>query len=153
MKASIVIPSYRHLEDFLKPCLESIIKYTDLDDIEIICVLNGCGNDGSREYVESLPQQFKLIWVDEGIGYTKATNLGVSHSSGDVIILMNNDVVLLPQAKNQWIDYLLTPLKDQIGMTCNLKIWDWASEHDFGVFFLVATTRCIWDKLSIYEEI
>ena len=58
---SVIIPTYNHCDEFLKPLCESIIKYTDLNDIEIIIVANGC-RDNTREYIESLPDQFKLVW-------------------------------------------------------------------------------------------
>ena len=152
MKASIIIPTYKHLDDFLKPCLESILKYTDLSDIEVIIVANGCGEDGTSEYVDSLPKNFKLVWFEEGIGFTKATNEGVKVSTGDIIILMNNDVVLLPQEKNEWLRFLCDPLKDKIGLTCNLKIWDESVERHFGVFFLCAFPRHIWDMCGPLDE-
>src|ERR1039458_4330746 len=114
-KVSIVIPSYNHLQDFLIPCCQSIINYTDLTDVEIIIVANGC-KDGTREYINSLGPNFKLIWFDEGLGYTVATNEGVKVAEGEVIILMNNDVVLLPQRKNEWIEFLLEPLKDKVAI-------------------------------------
>jgi glycosyltransferase involved in cell wall biosynthesis len=148
---SVVIPTYNHCNDFLKPLCESIIKYTDLVDIEIIIVANGC-TDNTREYVTSLGSPFKLVWFDEGLGFTIATNQGVKASSGDIIIFMNNDCLLLPQPKNTWINYLCNPLKDQIGLTCNLKLWDASVERYFGVFFLAATTRSIWNKIGGLDE-
>jgi glycosyltransferase involved in cell wall biosynthesis len=148
---SIIIPTYNHLEDCLKPCCESIIKYSDLTDVEIIIVANGC-KDGTKEYVESLGEPFKLVWFDEGLGYTKATNEGVKVATGEIIILMNNDVVLLDQPKNQWLDFLVNPLKDNIGITCNLKIWDESVERMFAVGFLMATTRRIWDEIGGLDE-
>jgi glycosyltransferase involved in cell wall biosynthesis len=149
-KISVVIPTYNHLEDFLKPCCQSIIDYTDLTDIEIIVVANGC-KDGTREYVNSLGPNFKLIWFDKGLGYTVATNEGVKVAEGEVIILMNNDVVLLPQRKHEWIDFLMNPLKDKIGITCNLKIWDQSVERMFAVGFLMAFPRFLWDKIGGFD--
>lgn len=151
-KVSIVIPTYNHLQDCLIPACESIIKYSDLSDVEIIICANGC-KDGTKEYVESLGEPFKLVWFDEGLGYTKATNEGVKVAKGEIIILMNNDVVLLEQPKNQWLDFLVKPLKDNIGITCNLKIWDESVERMFAVGFLMATTRKIWDKVGGLDEI
>ena len=53
-KISIIIPTYNHLEDCLKPCIESIIKHTILnDDIEIIIVANGC-IDGTKDYIDNI---------------------------------------------------------------------------------------------------
>ena len=51
MTYSIVIPTYNYCNDLLKPCLESIIKYTDLLDLEVLVVANGC-TDNTKEYVE-----------------------------------------------------------------------------------------------------
>ena len=152
IKKSIIIPSLKHLSDLLRPCLEGIIKYTDLTDVEVVVVLNGCGNDGSREYVESLGEHFKVVWIEEPAGYTRATNEGVKVSKGEIVILMNNDVVLLPQEKNTWINYLCNPLRDNIGLTCNLKLWDWSVERFFGLFFLAATPRWLWNRVGGLDE-
>ena len=150
-KVSIIIPTYNHLEDCLRPCIESIIKYTDLSDVEVIIVANGC-KDKTREYVESLGEHFKLVWFDKGQGYTKATNEGVKKSKGEILILMNNDFLLLDQPKNQWIDFLIKPLKDNIGITGNLKLWDWSVERKFILFFCAAIPRYIWDKIGGLNE-
>jgi GT2 family glycosyltransferase len=151
MKKSIVIPTYNHLDDLLKPCCESIIKYTDLSDVEVIIVANGC-KDKTREYVESLGTSFRLVWRDEGMGFTKATNLGVKESTGDIVVLMNNDVVLLPQDKNEWMRFLCDPLKDNVGMTGNLKIWEEHVERMFLVGFLVAIPRWLWNRVGGFDE-
>ena len=152
MKKSVVIPSHKHLDDFLRPCLESIIKYTDLTDVEVIVVCNGDGDTRSKEYIESLGEHFKCIFVEEGIGFTKATNLGVRESTGEVIIFCNNDCVLLPQPKNLWLDILCNPLKDNVGLTGNLKLWDHSVERRFCLFFMAATPRHIWDKIGGLDE-
>jgi glycosyltransferase involved in cell wall biosynthesis len=133
------------------------MQYTNPEDLEVIIVANGCivdgKEDGTREYVESLGAPFKLVWFDEGQGYTKATNAGVAASTGTNIILMNNDVVLLPQRKNEWMDFLMEPLKDKIGITCNLKIHDDSVDRDFAVGFLIAFPRFIWDRVGGLDPI
>ena len=151
MKVSIVIPTYNHCEDFLRPCLQSIIDHTDLTDVEILVAANGC-KDNTREYVESLGEPFKLIWHDDGLGFTKATNIGVEASTGEIVILMNNDFLLLPQDKNEWLDFLIKPLKDRVGMTGNLKIFDESVERMFLVGFCVAFPRRIWDEIGGFDE-
>lgn len=152
---SIVIPTHKHLEDCLKPCCESIIKNTDLSDVEVIIVANGCGNDGTREYVHSLGAPFKLLWSDEGLGYTKAMNLGLAMAQGDVLIPMNNDTVILDfQAKSVWLNRLLEPFKDPaVGMTGPLMITDEVTGRPFLVFFLAAFSRELYNKLGPLDEI
>jgi glycosyltransferase involved in cell wall biosynthesis len=152
---SIVIPTHKHLEDCLKPCCESIIKNTDLSDVEVIIVANGCGDDGTRKYVDSLGAPFKLLWSDEGLGYTKAMNLGLAMAQGDILIPMNNDAVILDfQAKNVWLDRLLEPFKDPtVGMTGPLMITDEVTGRPFLVFFLAAFSRELYNKLGPLDEI
>ena len=152
MKISIVIPTYNHLDDCLKPCLESLIKYTDFNDMEVIVVANGC-KDKTKEYVESLGKPFRLIWSDDGLGYTKATNLGIKESTGEIIILLNNDTVLLKQKKNDWINLLCLPLKDKVGITCPLKLYSPSAERHFAVFFCAAIKREMFDKIGLLDEI
>jgi glycosyltransferase involved in cell wall biosynthesis len=53
-KYSIVIPTYNHLEDCLKPCIESIIQHTDLQDVEIIIVANGCTDDTLKHFYSKM---------------------------------------------------------------------------------------------------
>ena len=33
MKYSVVIPTFNHCDDLLKPCIEAIFKYTNMDDV------------------------------------------------------------------------------------------------------------------------
>ena len=96
-KYSVVIPTYNHLDDFLKPCLQSIVKYTNLNNTEVIVVANGCV-DSTADYVRDLSNTYpsiKLINEKEGLGYTKATNIGIKASLGEYVVLLNNDTVLL----------------------------------------------------------
>jgi glycosyltransferase involved in cell wall biosynthesis len=154
MKYSIVIPTYNHLEDCLKPCLEKIFKYTDLIDGEIVVVANGCKDDTKQylELQEIIHPELKHLWFDEGLGYTKAINEGVKASIGENIIFMNNDAILLQQEKNTWIRYLLDALKDNVGVTGNLKLYDASVERRFCLFFCAATPRRLWDKIGGLDE-
>jgi len=153
IKFSIIIPTYNHLEDCLIPCLTSLVQYTDLSDGEVIICANGCKDD-TREWVERWRegQPIELLWFDEGLGYTKATNEGIKVAKGEIIILMNNDVVLLPQNKNDWINLLCNPLKDKVAVTCPLKLYSPSAERDFAVFFCVAIKKEMFDKIGLLDE-
>lgn len=114
VKYSIIIPTCNHLEDCLKPCVESILKTTEFDNVEVIIIANGC-TDGTKDYVSSLNENFSIIWNDKLIGFSKAVNLGIKHSKGEYIILLNNDVIILDWGNNnRWIKQLEEPfLKDE----------------------------------------
>jgi GT2 family glycosyltransferase len=155
MKISIIIPTYNHCEDLLKPLCESIIKHTDLANIEIIIVANGC-IDNTREYVESLGSPFKLLWIDEASGYTKSTNEGIKASTGEFVILLNNDCVVLDQnPKGVWIDILLEWfLKDErVGITGPMKTFCPEAKRDFLIFFCVMIRKSLFTEIGLLDEV
>ncbi|NBP59476.1 glycosyltransferase, partial [bacterium] len=151
---SIVIPTYNHLDDCLRPCLESIIKYTDLDNVEVIVIANGC-RDSTVPYVNSLGKPFKCIEHKEQLGYTKATNIGMRVACGDYIILLNNDTVFLPQQKNEWLAILEKPflIDPQAGMSGPMLFKGVPGKsNDFIMFFCAMTTRKVVDNIGYLDE-
>lgn len=146
-KFSIIIPSMRHLDDCLRPCLESIKAQTDLTDVEVVVVLNGCGDDGSREFVESLGLPFRYVWLDEPSGYTHSTNVGIAAAKGSLLILLNNDCVILGP---QWIDLLHQPFisDPKMGITGPLMLHCPDADQDFLVFFCVMISRTCLDAIG-----
>lgn len=99
---SIIVLTYNGLEQFTKPCINSILKNMD-DNYEIIVVDNASG-DGTGEYIRSLAKinnRIKLIENRKNYGYAGGNNIGIRSSNGDTIILLNNDTIVTPSwAKN-----------------------------------------------------
>lgn len=156
MKYSIVIPTYNHCDDLLKPCLESIFNYTELADVEIIISANGC-NDNTKQYLDSLENKIKYIWSDEPLGYPKAVNLGIQISSGEFIVLMNNDTVLLPQEKNHWLNLLYQPFENlsRAGITGPVKFtWQCGNRtYPAMAFWLVMIKKQLINDLGLLDEV
>jgi hypothetical protein len=156
IKYSIIVPVYKHFEDCTKPCLDSIIKSTDLSNVEVIVVANGCGDDDTKEYVESLGDHFTLLWFDEPLGYTKATNMGISNALGEYVILLNNDIVLYDEPPtNTWINLLEWPfLQDpKMAITGPRKLYEKSIEKWFLVFAIVMIKRRFFDEFGLLDEI
>jgi GT2 family glycosyltransferase len=140
----------------LKPCLESIINTTDLTTTEIIVVANGCGDDGTKEFVESLGESFKLMWFSESLGYTKSTNEGIKTSKGDYVILLNNDCIIYNwYGKNVWINMLEKPFLDdsKMAITGVLKGWDYNANFEHIIFFCVMIKKTMFEELGLLDEI
>jgi FkbM family methyltransferase len=154
MKYSIVIPTYNHCDDLLKPCIQSLQKYTDLSDIEIIVVANGC-TDNTREYVESLGPGVKLIWYDNALGYTLATNAGIKAASGEYVMLLNNDVEILPCEPNSWLNTLTKPFLDDplMALTGTLKLHDPDINREFIVFCCALIKHDVFYRIGLPDEI
>jgi FkbM family methyltransferase len=154
MKYSIVIPTYNHCDDLLKPCIQSLQKYTDLSDIEVIVVANGC-TDNTREYVESLGPGVKLIWYDNALGYTLATNAGIKAASGEYVMLLNNDVEILPCEPNSWLNTLTKPFLDDplMALTGTLKLHDPDINREFIVFCCALIKHDVFYRIGLPDEI
>lgn len=167
IKYSIVIPHWHNYNELLKPCLESIIKNTSKErllETEIIIVANGAQLsliDFKRDYShgiridgQSYQGILKLIEYPEAIGYTRATNAGIKEASGEFVILMNDDCVILDYAaKNEWINILEKPFTDQtVGVTGVKKIFSQQAKSSFLVFFLVMIRRSIFETVGYLDE-
>jgi GT2 family glycosyltransferase len=156
MKYSIVIPTYNNCEKYLKPCIEAIIKYTNLDDVELIVCANGCtdNTDAYLNYVRTVVPNIKFTWDAEPLGYPRAVNGGLRLASGEKIVLLNNDAILLEQSTNTWLDMLNKPFEDfpKCGVSCIIKDHSKAAGHDFAVFFCVMIDRKVFEAIGLLNE-
>ncbi|MEJ2610155.1 MAG: glycosyltransferase [Candidatus Thiodiazotropha sp.] len=87
---SLILPVYNG-EEFLAPCLESIVKQT-YKNIEVIII-----NDGSTDNTHKIIEEYKpkienLIYINRGNkGLIASLNEGVNSSSGEYIARMDAD--------------------------------------------------------------
>jgi O-antigen biosynthesis protein len=155
MKYSIVIPTYNHCDDLLKPCIESVIRNSDMSQIELIIVANGC-TDNTKEYVENINHNVKLIWINDPIGYTKAINIGIQQATGEYVLLLNNDAQVLDYwHKNQWLDVLTQPFltDDKMAITGTNRYREHEINKDFLIFFCVLIKQTVFKQIGLLDEI
>jgi len=155
MKYSIVIPTYNNCEKYLKPCIDSIIQHTNVEDVELIISANGCTDNTSAylHYLITAIPNIKVIWNDKALGYSGANNVAIKEATCDKIVLLNNDTVLLGQAKNDWLNILDKPFADpECGISCIIKGHSEPANHFFAVFFCVMIHRKVFDKIGLLNE-
>ena len=102
---SIVVLTYNQLEDCTKSCIESIYKYTDIKDFELIVVDND-SQDGTPEYLKSIEPNYSNISIilnDTNKGYSAGNNDGIKVSKGEYVILLNNDTLV----SEDWLEQIL----------------------------------------------
>lgn len=150
-KFSIVIPTYTNSEG-LSECLQSIQEWTRLDDVEVIVVANGAPEE-VKGYTDHY--SIKLLWFDEPLGYTVATNRGITAAQGEYLILLNDDCVILSQPINAWLDTLLQPFLDDSNMGITGPVMNWcpAAERHFLIFFCVMIRKAMLDEIGILDEV
>lgn len=161
MKYSIIIPTYNRCDKFLKPCIQSILDYSVVEDLEIIISANGC-TDNTFEYYGSLKEKFnylglndnlKIVWSDKALGYPKAVNEGIKISSCDKVVLFNNDATILPSPRNTWLNYLLQPFNDPVvGITSSLQKYSDITQSRFCIFFCAMIDIKVFEKIGLLDE-
>ncbi|MBU0763191.1 MAG: glycosyltransferase family 2 protein, partial [Candidatus Altiarchaeota archaeon] len=87
---SIIIPAYNRL-GYLEKCLESI-KLQKFKNYEII-VVDDCSTE-NLSGVAAFCDKYVLNNINMGPSYSK--NLGALNSSGEILLFLDSDVVLLP---------------------------------------------------------
>lgn len=87
-RVSIIIVNWNGLA-YLPTCLDSLLQQS-YRDFETILVDNGSA-DGSVELLKQNYQWVKLIELPENTGFATANNIGFSHSSGEYLVVINND--------------------------------------------------------------
>ena len=124
MGTSIVVVTHNHLH-FTRLCLESVLANSSSRSLEVIVVDNG-SEDGTPDYLDELAaitSQISPILNRENEGFARANNRGLGASTGEVLILLNNDTIVPPG----WDDRLAAHLDDpRVGLvgpltnrTCN----------------------------------
>jgi GT2 family glycosyltransferase len=162
MKYSIVIPTYNNCDKFLKPCIQAVLTYSQIKDIELIISANGC-TDNTLEYLGNLQDDFnylnlanhlKIIWHKDALGYAKAVNAGIRASGTEKIVLLNNDAILLPQVRNQWLNLLEQAFtkNSKCGISCSLKKYSPITEMDFAVFFCTMIDKKVFNAIGLLDE-
>ncbi len=98
-------------KEFLLERVLNAIKSNTIGDYELVCVLDGC-EDGSESILNKFIQEnaqisIKKLYADN-VFETKANNLAAKNSSGDHIIIVQDDMVI---DEHGWNERLLTPFK------------------------------------------
>ena len=147
MKYSIVIPTYNNCEKYLKPCIDSIIKHTDMENVELIVSANGC-TDNTKAYLGYLKTaipNLEVVWNYNAVGFAKAVNAGILLAETERIVLLNNDTVILD---NNWLEKL-----DAGGDISTVWTqWSDITQQRFGVFFCVMIYADVFQRIGLLNE-
>ena len=102
---SIIIINYNYAS-FIKEAIESSLNQT-YNNIEIIVVDDG-SNDNSIDIIRSFKDSIRSILKQNG-GQASAINQGFKVSKGDIIIFLDADDILLPEAVSSFVDGFTNP--------------------------------------------
>ena len=92
-RVSVTIVTYNSGR-FIKRCLESVLAQ-NYSDKEII-VIDNASTDGTIDILEQFEDFCQIIYNDENIGFAAAQNQAIRIGTGEWVLTLNPDVLLLP---------------------------------------------------------
>ncbi len=99
-RISVVIPNWNGRR-WLPECLGAVAAQTRQPD-EVIVVDNG-SDDGSTEYLRDVHPHVRVLVQRRNTGFAYAANRGIEAASGELVALINTDVVLSPDWLQQMV--------------------------------------------------
>lgn len=128
-RLAIVIVNYNARQD-LENCLASLEAAPPATPHAIV-VVDNASTDGSAEAVRTRWPEARLHALPENRGFSAANNVGIRASSGELVLLLNNDTIVPPGA----IDALVARLEATPGAAVagpRLRDADGEPELSFG---------------------
>ena len=104
MKVSVIIINYNTFA-LTANCIRSVIANTHHCGYEIILVDNASAECDAGKFLAEFPS-VKLIRSDRNDGFAAGNNLGIGHSKGEYILLLNSDTVLQEDSISKSVEYI-----------------------------------------------
>lgn len=142
MQLSIIIINYNTFT-LTSRCIASVYEKLTGVDFEIVLVDNASVECDPGLFKQRFPE-IKLIVSETNSGFAGGNNLGISHSAGDNILLLNSDTELLNNAPKICLDHLLAN-KNTGMVTCQLIYPDGSLQYNCRRFRTIK-----WELLEIF---
>jgi len=107
LKLSVIVPSF-NLENYIGPCLTSLLTQETTFDFEVIVCDDG-STDNTAAMISSYTNKFenlKIIFKKQNEGLAKNIQTLISHVSGQYIAYVDGDDLALPGKLQKQVDYL-----------------------------------------------
>lgn len=96
MDLSIIVPVY-NVEDYIRPCIESIFKQGLNDDSFEVIIVNDGTEDNSIGVIQDIINEHNNVTVinQENQGLSVARNNGIAQAKGEYILMLDSDDLLI----------------------------------------------------------
>lgn len=133
---SIIVVNWNTV-DYIQKCLDSIYaqKYNNFE----VIVVDNASSDDSVELIKKNFSKVQLIQNNDNLGFAEGNNIGIKHSRGEIIALINPDAVI----EKEWLSTIVKVLQssDKIGAAVG-KIFYLEEQCDKNAVF------CTWSKID-----
>lgn len=93
---TIAIPTYNN-QAIISKAIDSCLKQTDLDDVEIL-VVNNSSSDCTSEVLLRYGDKITVVSNEETVSLFENHNVALKNAKGDYVIFCHSDDLLLPDA-------------------------------------------------------
>jgi GT2 family glycosyltransferase/glycosyltransferase involved in cell wall biosynthesis len=173
-RASIIVVTFNNI-GLTKLCIHSIVRNTAYLNYELIVVDNN-STDGTKEYLQDLPSRvprLKAVINADNLGFARANNIGIGSSTGDYIVLLNNDTIVPPGWLGRLVQHLRDPevglvgaVTNSVGNEAKIEVdyssWDgmerfadehtWAHDREIADIPMLAMF-CVGMRRDVYDEV
>ncbi|WP_122266990.1 glycosyltransferase [Pseudomonas syringae] len=115
-RVSLIVPTRDQL-GLLRTCIEGLLTATDYPDLEIIVVDNQSTDPQTLVYLEQLSGRgVKVLPYPHPFNYSAINNYAVTHATGELIGLVNNDIEIIAAGwLTEMVSQLLRPNVGAVG--------------------------------------
>ncbi|MEY4940960.1 MAG: hypothetical protein RIQ93_2695 [Verrucomicrobiota bacterium] len=120
VQVSFIIPLFNCLA-LTRACVESLAATLPPGLAHEIVLVDDGSTDGTREWLATLRAPFRVTLNERNLGYALANNRGGALATGNLLLLLNNDLVLPPG----WLEPMLAALADprmRAGIVGNVQL-------------------------------
>lgn len=160
MTVSIVIPIYNKWA-LTHQCLYDIQSRCSVESVDEVLIVNDNSPDedvrvGLKWWKDTGMLPIREIRLDKNVMFLKASNIGMKKATGDIIILLSNDVRIIRDIVQPTVDILKNDDETLVGG--RLLDWDTGWNTFNGRIFpylegwLLAATSQGWKKLGYFDE-
>lgn len=110
-RVTAVVLAYRD-QPFLEDCLKRILASRDVD-VDVVLVDNGCTHPDLAPLADT--PSITLLRPGANTGFTGGCNLAARHAGGDVLVFINSDALVEPDAL---AELTAVATRDEVGMAC-----------------------------------
>ncbi|MEC7468603.1 MAG: glycosyltransferase family A protein, partial [Pseudomonadota bacterium] len=107
MKLSVIVPAFK-LEQYIEPCLRSVLEQTVNFDYEVI-VCDDASTDNTAAVIQRLENAFphlRAIYKTQNGGLANNMKTLLSSAQGEYIAYLDGDDIALPGKLQKQVDYL-----------------------------------------------
>lgn len=154
---NVIIPTFDNSE-YLRPCLESLLKYHTPNLFDVTIINNG-GNPHSCDFIPKNHKLIKVVNLIKNTGWEGGVMSGLANTDSDLVIFMNDDV-LIPDTSIMWIhrlvQYFKNPIVAAVGPSSNCvmglqNIFAFTPEVILDVRYLIGF--CVMVRRKAFEQI